>query len=126
MSAVKTGQTSTLEGYILESFLSSLFPNDPLGVLDTNPNIPVPTQSKKTEILVDRDDILLPQIRGDPKINVPCQPIIFRKKAHKSMVLKLNMLSLRGIPHLNGFINNDPVQVTSFSYLGTDGEFFLG
>lgn len=43
------------------------------------------------------------------------------------MVLKLNMLSLRGTPHLNRFINNnpDPVQVTSFSYLGTQGEFFL-
>lgn len=44
-----------------------------------------------------------------------------------STVLKPNMLSLRGTPHLNRFINNnpDPVQVTSFSYLGTQGEFFL-
>ena len=88
---------------------------------------PVPTQRQKTGILVHRDDILLSQIRDDPKINFPCQPIISRKKAHKSMALKLNMLSLRGTPHLNQFINNnpDPVQVTSFSYLGTQGEFFL-
>ena len=88
---------------------------------------PVPTQRQKTGILVHRDDILLSQIRDDPKINFPCQPIISRKKAHKSMVLKLNMLSLRGTPHLNRFINNnpDPVQVTLFSYLGTQGEFFL-
>lgn len=87
----------------------------------------VPTQSQKTGILVHRDDALLFQIRGDPKINLPCQPIISRKKAHKSMVLKPNMLSLRGTPHLNRFINNnpDPVRVTSFSYLGTRGEFFL-
>lgn len=87
----------------------------------------VPTQSQKTGILIHRDDVLLSQIRGDPKINLPCQPIISRKKAHKSTVLKPNMLSLRGTPHLNRFINNnpDPVQVTSFSYLGTQGEFFL-
>lgn len=85
----------------------------------------VPTQSQKTGILVHRDDVLLSQIRGDPKINLPCQPIISRKKAHKSTVLKPNMLSLRGTPHLNRFINNnlDPVQVTSFSYLGTQGVF---
>ena len=87
----------------------------------------VPTQSQKTGILIHRDDVLLSQIRGDPKINLPCQPIISRKKAHKSTVLKPNMLSLRGTPHLNRFINNnpDPVQVTSFIYLGTQGEFFL-
>lgn len=35
------------------------------------------------------------------------------------------MLSLRNIPHFNRFINNNPVQVTSFHYLGTHIAFVL-
>lgn len=95
---VKSVQTKTQEARVLESFLSSLLPNDLLDILDANPNLPTPRQSKKTGIPVYRDDVLLPQITADLKIHLPRQPVTSREKSHRSTVLKL-MLSLKGILH---------------------------
>lgn len=44
---IKSVQTSTQEACVLDSFLSSLFPNDLLDVLDANPNLPWPHAEQK-------------------------------------------------------------------------------
>lgn len=49
----------------------------------------------------------------------------FQKESPQINSPKFNVLSLRGILHFNQFINNNPVQVTSFSYLGSNREFVL-
>ena len=119
---VKNGQTSTQEKCVLE-----IFPADFLMIFGRSLMlISASPTSCRAEIQIPgcRDAIWLSQIRGNLKINLPCQPIISRKKAHRPALLKW-LLSLGCFLQFNQFIHNNPLQVTSLSYLGTDGEFVL-
>lgn len=106
-------------------FSSSLFPNNLLAVLNANPNLPQPhAEQKDRHSCIQRWHLVISNYRWpENKLAMPAN--YFQKESPQINCPKFNVLSLKGILQFNRFINKNPVQVTSFSYLGTNREFVL-